>query len=188
MSQGLTVACDTARNGKRVSAYDQNRLPGIGVGAPAISVAETDDASEVTAELPGVDEKDIDVEPQRQLSWSFQREKVESAKDEKTGMSRRGVTAHLSIDVVAFRAEEEPSKLISTKGCCISRSRNPLKPVKTTRKLDIKPGAPPSPALHRSSRRAEQGRLVLDGRRKALETRMVSRFWSPDLSFTFSMQ
>ena len=41
-----------------------NQIPSsanIGAGAPAISVAETTDAFEVTAELPGVDEKDIKV-------------------------------------------------------------------------------------------------------------------------------
>ena len=43
-------------------AFDQNSSAAdIGAGAPAISVAETTDAFEVTAELPGVDEKDINV-------------------------------------------------------------------------------------------------------------------------------
>ena len=43
-------------------ALDQGpSSPNIGAGAPAISVAETNDAFEVTAELPGVDEKDIKV-------------------------------------------------------------------------------------------------------------------------------
>jgi HSP20 family protein len=43
-------------------ALDQKPAsPGIGAGAPAINVAETNDAFEVTAELPGVDEKDINV-------------------------------------------------------------------------------------------------------------------------------
>jgi HSP20 family protein len=43
-------------------AFDQKpSSPGIGAGAPAVSVAETNEAFEVTAELPGVDEKDINV-------------------------------------------------------------------------------------------------------------------------------
>ena len=43
-------------------AFDRN-LPSssIGAGAPAIDVAETNGAFEVTAELPGVEEKDIKV-------------------------------------------------------------------------------------------------------------------------------
>ena len=45
-----------------VRAFNQNSSsPDIGAGAPAINVAETKDAFEVTAELPGVDEKDIKV-------------------------------------------------------------------------------------------------------------------------------
>ena len=43
-------------------AFDRDlSAPDIGAGAPAINVAETKDAFEVTAELPGVDEKDINV-------------------------------------------------------------------------------------------------------------------------------
>ena len=40
---------------------DPFSAPDIGAGTPAINVAETKDAFEVTAELPGVDEKDIEV-------------------------------------------------------------------------------------------------------------------------------
>ena len=43
-------------------ALDQSSSsPSIGAGRPAINVAETNDAFEVTVELPGVDEKDIKV-------------------------------------------------------------------------------------------------------------------------------
>ena len=43
-------------------AFDPNwSSADIGAGAPAISVSETKNAFEVTAELPGVDEKDIKV-------------------------------------------------------------------------------------------------------------------------------
>src|ERR1700740_3841569 len=43
-------------------AFDQKPTsPDIGAGAPAINVAETNDAFEVTAELPGVDEKDVTI-------------------------------------------------------------------------------------------------------------------------------
>jgi HSP20 family protein len=40
---------------------DPFSAPDIGAGTPAINVAETKDAFEVTAELPGVDEQDIEV-------------------------------------------------------------------------------------------------------------------------------
>ena len=57
--------------------------PEIGAGVPAISVAETKDAFEVTAELPGVDEKDIKVSlDDNQLVISGEK-KAESTKEEK---------------------------------------------------------------------------------------------------------
>lgn len=51
-------------------AFDQN-VPSLNVGAgvPAINVAETADAIEVTAELPGVDEKDINVSLKKTHFW-----------------------------------------------------------------------------------------------------------------------
>jgi len=65
-------------------ALDQNSSsPDIGAGAPAICVAETNDALEVTAELPGVDEKDIKVSlDDNQLIISGEK-KAESTKEEK---------------------------------------------------------------------------------------------------------
>src|SRR5260370_39338162 len=65
-------------------AFDQNSSsPDIGAGAPAISVAETNDALEVTAELPGVDEEDIKVSlDDNQLIISGEK-KAASTKEEK---------------------------------------------------------------------------------------------------------
>ena len=40
---------------------DPFSAPNIRAGTPAINVAETKDAFEITAELPGVDEKDVEV-------------------------------------------------------------------------------------------------------------------------------
>jgi len=64
--------------------FDQNSSSAdIGAGAPAINVAETKDAFEVTAELPGVDEKDIKVSlDDNQLVISGEK-KAESTKEEK---------------------------------------------------------------------------------------------------------
>ena len=77
----------------------------IGAGVPAINVAETKDAFEVTAELPGVDEKDIKVSlDDNQLVISGEK-KAESTKEEK-GLACRGAELRLvlSIDVPAIRA------------------------------------------------------------------------------------
>ena len=64
-------------------AFDRNSpSPEIGAGLPAINVSETKDAFEVTAELPGVDEKDIKVSlDDNQLVISGEK-KAESTKEE----------------------------------------------------------------------------------------------------------
>ncbi len=87
-------------------AFDQNSSAAdIGAGAPAISVAETTDAFEVTAELPGVDEKDIKVSlDENQLVISGEK-KAESRTEEK-GLACRGAELRLilPIDIPAIRA------------------------------------------------------------------------------------
>jgi HSP20 family molecular chaperone IbpA len=111
-------------------ALDQNSSsPDIGAGAPAISVAETNDALEVTAELPGVDEKDIKVSlDDNQLIISGE-ERRRARKMKSTGMSRSGATAHSTDRCSCLSSRRtEPSTLISTRVCCISRSRSPLRP------------------------------------------------------------
>ena len=85
-------------------AFDQKpSSTGIGAGAPAISVAETNDSFEVTAELPGVDEKDINVSlDDNQLIVSGEK-KAESTKEEKDWhVEERSYGGILSIDAVTF--------------------------------------------------------------------------------------
>lgn len=79
--------------------------PGIGAGAPPINVAETNDAFEVTAELPGVNEKDIKVsidDNQLVISGEKKAERHEGRK----GLACRGEELRLvlSIDVLTVRA------------------------------------------------------------------------------------
>ena len=76
-------------------AFDQNSPSAdIGAGAPAISVAETKDAYEVTAELPGVDETVLR-SAWTKTSWSFPvRKRRRARRKKRTGMSRSGATGH----------------------------------------------------------------------------------------------
>ena len=88
-------------------AFGQN-LPSadIGAGAPAISVAETKDAYEVTAEFPGVDEKDIKVsldEKQLVISSQFRAESPQK-RERDWHVEERELRLHLPIDVPAIRA------------------------------------------------------------------------------------
>ncbi len=59
-------------------------LTEVGAGAPAINVAETGTAIEITAELPGVDEKDVKLEVEGDrlvVSGEKKREREEKQKD-----------------------------------------------------------------------------------------------------------
>ena len=111
-------------------AFDQiSPSPDIGAGAPAINVAETNDAFEVTAELPGVDEKDIKVSlDNNQLVISGEK-KAESTKEEKDWhVQERTYGSFYRSMSLPFEPEDGASTLISTRACCISRSRSPRRP------------------------------------------------------------
>ncbi len=86
-------------------AFDQNlSSPDIGAGAPAISVAETKDAFEVTAELPGVDEKDIKVSlDDNQLVISGEK-KGEQETRKRLAYRRAELWLILPIDIPTIRA------------------------------------------------------------------------------------
>ena len=112
-------------------AFDQNlSSPDIGAGAPAISVAETKDAFEVTAELPGVDEKDIEVSldgNQLVISGEKKEESTEEEKDWHVEERSFGLVLPINVPAISSR-RTEPSRLISTKVCYASRSRSPRRP------------------------------------------------------------
>jgi HSP20 family protein len=88
-------------------------------------VAETNDAFEVTAELPGVDEKDINVSlDDNQLVVSGEK-KAESTKEEKDWhVEERSYGSFYRSMLLPFEPEEGA--------------------VKTTKTISIKTGAPPS--------------------------------------------
>src|SRR5664279_4419226 len=119
---------------------------GIGAGVPAIGVAETNDAFEVTAELAGVDEKDIKVSlDDNQLVISGEK-KAESKKDEKEWhVEERSYGSFYRSMSLPFEPEAGAVEAHFDKGVLHLTIKKPAKAVKTTKKIDIKPGAPPSP-------------------------------------------
>ena len=118
-------------------AFDRNSpSPEIGAGAPAISVAETKDAFEVTAELPGVDEKDIKVSLDgNQLVISGEK-KEESTREEKDWhVEERSFGSFYRSMSLPFEPEDGASTLISTRAFCVSRSRSLLEAISPPRQL-----------------------------------------------------
>lgn len=127
-------------------AFDQKPSSGIGAGAPAISVAETNDAFEVTAELPGVDEKDINVSlDDNQLVISGEK-KVESTKEEKNWhVEERSYGSFYRSMLLPFGPEDGAVEAHFDKGVLHLTIKKPAKAVKTTKTINIKTGTPPSP-------------------------------------------
>jgi HSP20 family protein len=127
-------------------AFDQN-LPSsdIGAGAPAINVAETKDAFEVSAELPGVDEKDIKVSLDgNQLVISGEK-KAESKKDEKNWhVEERSYGSFYRSMSLPFEPEDGAVDAHFDKGVLHLTIKKPAKAIKTTKTIDIKTGAPPT--------------------------------------------
>ena len=118
---------------------------GIGAGAPAISVAETSDTFEVTAELAGVDEKDIKVSlDDNQLVISGEK-KAESTKEEKNWhVEERSYGSFYRSMLLPFEPEDGAVEAHFDKGVLHLTIQKPAKAVKTTKTIDIKTGAPPS--------------------------------------------
>jgi HSP20 family protein len=127
-------------------AFDQNlSTPDIGAGAPAINVAETRDAFEVTVELPGVDEKDIKVNlDDNQLVVSGEK-KVESTKEEKNWhVEERSYGSFYRSMSLPFEPEDGAVEAHFDKGVLHLTIKKPAKAIKTTKTIDIKTGAAPS--------------------------------------------
>jgi HSP20 family protein len=126
-------------------AYDQNSSSSdIGAGAPAISVAETKDAFEVTVELPGVDEKDIKVSlDNNQLVISGEK-RAESTKEEKDWhVEERSYGSFYRSMSLPFEPEDGAVDAHFDKGVLHLRVKKPTKSIKTAKTIDIKTGAPP---------------------------------------------
>jgi HSP20 family protein len=125
-------------------AFDQgSSSPNIGAGAP-ISVAETKDAFEVTAELPGVDEKDIKVSlDENQLVISGEK-KAESKKEEKDWhVVERSYGSFYRSMSLPFEPEDGAIDAHFDKGVLHLTIKKPAKATKVSKTISIKSGAPP---------------------------------------------
>jgi len=111
-----------------------------------LSAAETYDSFEVTAELPGVDEKDINVSlDDNQLVISGEKKGWEH--QGRKGLARRGAELRLILSIymlLPFEPEDGAVEAHFDKGVLHLTIKKPAKVVKTTKTIDVKTGAPPS--------------------------------------------
>jgi HSP20 family protein len=127
-------------------AFDQSSSSSnIGAGAPAISVAETRDAFEITAELPGVDEKDVKVSlDENQLVISGEK-KAESRREEKDWhVEERSYGSFYRSMSLPFEPEDGAVDAHFDKGVLHLTIKKPARATKVTKTINIKTGAPPN--------------------------------------------
>jgi HSP20 family protein len=115
----------------------------VGAGGPAISVAETKDAIEVTAELPGVDEKDIKVSLDGNRLVISGEKKADAKTEEKDWhVEERSYGAFYRAMSLPFEPADGAVQAHFDKGVLHLAINKPSEVAKTTRTIDIKPGAP----------------------------------------------
>jgi HSP20 family protein len=128
--------------------FDRN-LPSLNVGAgvPTIDVAETKDAIEVSAELPGVDEKDIKVSLDGNRLVISGEKKEETKKDEKDWhVEERSYGSFYRSMSLPFKPEDGAVEAHFDKGVLHLNIKKPAEVAKSAKTIEIKPGAPPKGA------------------------------------------
>ncbi|MGO9233847.1 MAG: Hsp20/alpha crystallin family protein [Methylocella sp.] len=118
-------------------------MPVIGAGMPVIDVAETNDAIEVNAELPGVDEKDIKVSLDGNRLAISGEKKGETKKDEKDWHveERRYGSFYRSLPL-PFKPEDGAIEAHFDKGVLHLNIKKPTEVAKSAKTIEIKLGAP----------------------------------------------
>ena len=129
-------------------AFDRN-LPALSVGAkaPAINVAETADAIEVTAELPGVEDKDIKVSLDGNRLTISGEKNEEAERDEKDWhVEERSYGSFFRSMSLPFSPEEGAIEAHLDKGVLHVSVKKPPEAVTSAKTIEIKTGAPPKAA------------------------------------------
>lgn len=116
----------------------------IGARMPAVNVAEGKDAFEVTAELPGVDEKDIQVTIDGNRVVIAGEKKQESEKDDKDWhiVERSYGSFHRAV-ALPFEPKSEAVSAHFDKGVLHLSIAKPVATTPAAQKIEIKTGAPP---------------------------------------------
>jgi HSP20 family protein len=125
-------------------AFYEN-LPSLNVGAgmPVIGVAETKDAIEVNAELPGVDEKDIKVSMDGNRLVISGEKKGETKKDEKDWhVEERSYGSFYRSLSLPFKPEDGAIEAHFDKGVLHLNIKKPAEDAKGAKTIEIKLGAP----------------------------------------------
>jgi HSP20 family protein len=125
-------------------AFDRDLpLVRVGAGVPAINMAETKDTIEVTVEVAGVDEKDINISLDgNQLVISGEK-KEETKKDEKDWhVEERSYGSFYRSVSLPFKPEDGAVEAHLDKGVLHVNIKKPAEVAKSVKTIEIRPGAP----------------------------------------------
>ena len=116
----------------------------VGAGVPAVDVAETKDAIEVSAELPGVDEKDIKVSLDgNRLVISGEKKKKETKREEKDWhIEERSYGSFYRSLSLPFKPDDGAVEAHFDKGVLHLNIKKPAELAKSVKTIEIKPGTP----------------------------------------------
>ncbi len=116
----------------------------LGAGIPAVNVAETDKAIEITAELPGVEEKDVKVSLEGNRLTVSGEKKQESKRDEKDWhVEERSFGSFYRSMSLPFTPEDGAIEAHLDKGVLHVTVKKPAEDAKSAKTIEIKTGAPP---------------------------------------------
>jgi HSP20 family protein len=125
----------------------------VGAGVPTVDVAETKDAIEVSAELPGVDEKDIKVSLDgNRLVISGEKKKETKREEKDWHIEERSYGSFYRSLSLPFKPDDGAVEAHFDKGVLHLNIKKPTELAKSVKTIEIKPGAPQIKALQKSPR------------------------------------
>jgi HSP20 family protein len=122
-------------------------LAEVGARIPALNIAETKDAIEITTELPGVDEKDINVSlDDNRLVISGEKKQESDRTDKEWHVVERSYGAFHRAIALPFEPNEASIEAHFDKGVLHLKVKKPAEVEKAKKTIEIKAGPPESPA------------------------------------------
>jgi HSP20 family protein len=122
-------------------------LAEVGARIPALNIAETKDAIEITTELPGVDEKDINVSlDDNRLVISGEKKQESDRTDKEWHVVERSYGAFHRAIALPFEPNEASIEAHFDKGVLHLKVKKPAEVEKAQKTIEIKAGPPESPA------------------------------------------
>jgi HSP20 family protein len=119
----------------------------VGIQAPAINVAETKEAIEVTAELPGVDQEDIKVSVDgNRLVISGEKKKESEQKEKDWHVMERSYGSFMRAISLPFEPRDDAIDAHFDNGVLRLNVKKPPSVQPATKTIEIKTGTPPSGA------------------------------------------